>query len=239
MKIRFDQFDILRGMFFIPMFIFHIYSFYDLTNNWNTSLAKNPFIHFLGYVRDLYIILAGFSVYLSWRNNKNKNKKEFLINRYERSINILKYAIVITILSHFLYPDKGIKFGILHFIALSTLIISPLAMIDLPIITIIVLLISIYGMNLIPSINPLIDTITGASIHYSTADWFPLNKKLYLIIIGLLFGQIITQHIKPYQTNNKILNIFKFMGTNSLELYTSHFIIIMITYWILKNKINI
>jgi hypothetical protein len=43
MNTRLDQIDILRGIFFIPMFIYHIFSFYDLYNN--TTLSDNPIIN--------------------------------------------------------------------------------------------------------------------------------------------------------------------------------------------------
>jgi len=240
---RYDQIDILRGLFFIPIFIFHLFSFYDLTNNFNTNLTSNNILTYLGYVRNLYIILAGYSLYLSWKsyqeNIKNNNQKsniyEFIKYRLARSSTIALHALLITILSHLLFPSYGIKFGILHFIALGTLLISPLATFNNPIITFILSVIWLYitSNNLLPMSNPVVNTITGKFIHYSTADYFPLNRNLILLLIGLFLGQTIHPKLKPMISNN----IFKFIGQNSLELYTSHFIIIMVLYWTL-NKIN-
>ena len=145
MNLRFEQFDILRGLFFIPMFIFHLFSIFDLTKK--TNLTDIPFIHSLGLVRNLYIILAGFSVYLSYKAYLNKDStkksiKNFYYLRFKRSIIIGIHALIITILSHYLYPQFGIKFGILHFIALSTLLITPLVHMNNIIITLITLYIS-------------------------------------------------------------------------------------------------
>ena len=72
MDYRFEQFDILRGSLFIPMFIFHLFSFYDLTNHFGTNYTSIPIIKYLGHVRTIYIILAGYSVYLSYKSTKNK-----------------------------------------------------------------------------------------------------------------------------------------------------------------------
>jgi len=233
MDYRFEQFDILRGSLFIPMFIFHLFSFYDLTNYFGTNYTSIPIVKYLGYVRTIYIILAGYSVYLSYKSTKDKNK--FYKNRLMRSINIGSIALIISIISHYLYPNFGIKFGILHFIALGTLLISPIAHMNSALITFICLLITHYWK--IPSLNNIIDTITGGKIHYSAADWFPLNKNLKFILFGLFLAQIAHRYIKPYKASNSITRTFKFMGKHSLELYYSHFIIIMIVYYILKNKI--
>jgi hypothetical protein len=43
-------------------------------------------------------------------------------------------------------------------------------------ITIILLIITCFWK--IPKVNSFIDTITGADVHFSSADWFPLNKNL-------------------------------------------------------------
>ena len=239
-KKRYSQIDILRGLFFIPMFIFHLFSFYDLTNNFNTSLSSNNFLSFIGNVRNLYILLAGYSIYLSYKSYKESNKKSsasgFIKYRFLRSGTIAMHALLITILSHYLYPNYGIKFGILHFIAVGTLVLAPIAALDNSTITFIVGAIWLYitSNNLIPSSNEIVNTITGKFIHYNMADYFPLNTKLILLICGLFLAQVIHPKLKP--TKNDKTSILEEMGKNSLELYTSHFVIIMIAYYILKNK---
>jgi uncharacterized membrane protein len=239
---RYDQIDIIRGVFFTPMLIFHIFSFYDIIHNFKTNYSSNPYIQYLGYVRNLYIILAGYSVHLAWMNYKSKCEelKEkatiygFLKYKLTRTKTLIISALLITIVSHLLIPEYGIKFGILHFIALGTLLISPIATFNSPFITLIVGLIWLYitTNNLIPYTNPIINTITGKFIHWSAADYFPLNKNLILVIGGLLAGQLITPIIKPISSNS----MFKIIGQNSLDLYTSHFIIFLIVYWILAKK---
>jgi uncharacterized membrane protein len=244
-KKRYSQIDILRGLFFIPMFIFHLFSMYDLTNHFNTSVTSNKLLVFIGNVRDLYILLAGYSVYLSYQSYKESNKKsnkesnmiDFIKYRLSRSGTIAIHALLITVVSHYLYPNFGIKFGILHFIAVGTVLLAPITALDSPAITFMIGAIWLYitSNNLIPSSNEVINTITGKVIHYNMADYFPLNAKLILLISGLFLAQIIHPKLKP--TKNDKTNVLEEMGKNSLELYTSHFIIIMITYYILKNKI--
>jgi len=235
---RYDQIDILRGWFFIPMFIYHLVSSYDLVHNFRTDYSSNKWIKYLGWVRNLYIILAGYSVHLAWINYKSKTLKPtilgFIKYKFSRTWTLIKAALLITVISHILFPEYGIKFGILHFIAVGTLIVTPIAALNSQAITVMFGAIWLYitWNNFIPLSNPIVNTITGKFIHWSAADYFPLNKNLILIIGGLLLGQIITPLIKPTQSTS----IFKKLGQNSLELYTSHILIILIIYHILAKK---
>lgn len=221
--LRFDQFDILRGTFFIPMFIFHLFSIYDL--QFSATTSTQPMIQLLGNVRLLYLILCGISLYLSNLSNKSSFSK-----RFSRSLHIAFYALVLSIISHILYPLNGIKFGILHMIALGTLLIYPIVYINSIPLTVACLILSVY--TGVPSINKAVDTIFGGSVPYSSADWFPLNRYLRYLLLGLLIGQLIVPYIKPYDSiESKLEKGFLWMGKKSLELYMSHVVVLMIVYY--------
>jgi len=238
---RYSSIDILRGLSFFPMFIFHFFSGYDLVHS--TNLSKNKLIFFFGLVRNLYLILAGVSLAISAKKlNKDDNSlikidkdelKNYFINRFKRSGQILLHGLILTVITHILFPDQGIKFGILHFIAFSTLLLSPIAISQT--LTIIVLFISIFVK--FPIINSFFDTITGAEIHYSTIDWFPLNKNLPLMLIGILIGHVAFNNNNKNKNNNKNNTdketMLEWIGKNSLYLYTSHMVIILIVYYYL------
>ncbi len=240
---RYDQIDVLRGVFFFPMFIYHIFSVYDLMNGFKTNYSENPMIKFLGLVRNLYIILAGYSIHLAWINYKEKTPKPtvwgFIKHKLSRSWSITKSALLVTIISHLLVPEYGIKFGVLHFIALGTLIVAPIGALESAPMTLTFGAIWLYitTNNLIPFSNPIINTITGKFVHWSAADYFPLDVNLILIIGGLALGQLTTPYLKPSQDQSKEC-IFKTVGKNSLELYTSHMLILMIVYWTLSKSNN-
>jgi uncharacterized membrane protein len=227
---RINIIDTIRGVSFFPMCIFHIFYAYDLVNMFTTSVSQNVFISFLGMIRTIYIVLAGISISLASR----ENKKDYYTSRLKRSLIILMHAMIITIFTHLLFPTFGIKFGILHFIALGTLLVSPYASSNLMII--ISLLLSIIFP--IPPINNVIDTISGAMTHYSMADWFPLNRNMPILLIGTLIGGII---YKTKKNNTEMVvkekrkdTIFEWMGKNSLDLYTGHMIIIISIMFLLK-----
>ena len=181
------------------MFIYHLFSIYDINNG--TKYSSQPIINFLGYVRLLYIILAGVSLYLATNSKKNQSMSKFLKKRCLRSYNIAIYAIILTLITFFLYPNIMIRFGVLHFIALGTLIIAPIAYINSKYITLIFFIISIilaYRRNFIPSISKSFDVILGCGKRspYSAMDWFPLLKFIPYLLFGLLIAQI-------FKFNNK------------------------------------
>jgi uncharacterized membrane protein len=233
---RLDWIDISRGILFFPMLIYHVFSIYDTTTG--TVYSTNPGIHFLGNVRLLYIILAGISLYLA--TIKPQTITQFLEKRMWRSYHIGLYAAVLTLLTYFLYPSKMIRFGILHFIAFATLLISPIAYAKSIPLTTVCFVISIYLSygDLIPSISKPIDVVLGGSIPYHSMDWFPLKRYLPFLLFGLLVAQWfgLGEHKTGDEDNKTPYRQLEWMGKKSLELYAAHVIILLVVYYVLFHK---
>lgn len=221
--------DNFRGIAFILMFIYHIFYFNDASNNYTTSYSQNFFLDKIGVIaRMMFIFIAGFSLSFV---TKNFNK----IKRFKRSLEIALHALIITLLTFYFYPKIFIRFGILHFFALTTFLLSFIA--PYPKLTIIIFILSlILKISKIPKINPIVDTITGASIKWSMMDWFPLNKWLPVILAGLIIGQ--NSDLSKLKFNNFLSNnnILTKIGQNSLQLYTSHVVVLVIFFYYLKNN---
>jgi len=219
--------DNLRGIAFIFMIIQHIFYFYDVSNNYNTSYARNIYIENFGiFSRTLFIFLAGISVALLSKN------KDGLSKRFKRSLEIAGHALIITAVTYYFYPQYFIRFGVLHFISLATLLLSFIA--PYPKLTIILFILSL--IIEIPSINPFIDIITGAQNNYTMMDWFPLQKWIPVMLLGLIFAQNYDlNNLKNINLLNNI-NILTTIGKNCLNLYTIHIVILIIFYYYVKNK---
>ena len=87
-----------------------------------------------------------------------------------------------------------------------------------------------------PKINPLVDTVTGASSNYHMMDWFPLWSSLPILLCGLIIGQHLDiTKIDFLQDKSIITDI----GKNSLNLYTLHLIALLIFYKINSKKLKI
>jgi uncharacterized membrane protein len=230
---RLDWIDISRGIFFFPMLIYHLFSIYD--TNTGTMYSQKPVIHFLGNVRLLYIILAGISLYLT--SIKPQPISAFLKKRWKRSYHIAFYALALTVLTYFLYPSNMIRFGILHFIALATLLVSPIAYANSVPLTGFCFIISLWLGDLIPSISKPIDVVTGGSVPYISMDWFPLKRYLPYLLFGILIAQLfgIGDDVHEHTEENKKTPYrqLEWMGKKSLELYAAHVIILLVVYYVL------
>jgi uncharacterized membrane protein len=219
---RINTVDNLRGIAFILMILHHIFYFYDVSNDYKTSLSKNILIDVSGHIsRNIFIFLAGYSLYLSF----NKNKEKFIKNRFKNSLKILLHAALISTITFIYFPDKFIRFGVLHFIGVATLLASLSVDNDIGL-----LLITI-GLFFVPSINPDVDNIIGTKVSYTQMDYFPLNKWFILLVTGIIFSK--------YSDINTIINLEKFtflngIGKNCLNLYTLHLTIFILIAHIKK-----
>lgn len=215
--------DNLKGIAFLLMLIHHIYYFYDATNDYTTDGANNIFVNLSGIIsRSLFIILAGISVYLSYKKNKG-NKKNSIESRINRSFEILLHGLAITLITYIYYPDYFVRFGVLHFIALGTFLVS--FIVPYKKLTILLLFISL--IIKCQPINNIIDVVTGGSVPYDMMDWFPLKDWMPLLLLGVIIGQQ-NDFSKVTILNNK--NILTVLGKNSLKLYTIHVLILILIY---------
>ena len=159
-------------------------------------------------------------------------KENNLMKRTKRSLEILMHGLIITLVTYTLYPQLFVRFGILHFLAVGTLLVSFLA--PHKFLSIIVLIVI---MNIkYPITNSYIDVMTGSNSSNYMMDWFPLNKWLPLMLGGLIIGQNLSigkLSVPVLEFDNFITNI----GKNSLNLYTIHVIVLLIFYKIFNLKL--
>lgn len=222
---RYNIIDNLRGTAFIFMIVHHVFYFYDVSNDYCTQLSKNNIVDTSGIIaRNMFMLLAGYSVYMAYKQHPENH----ISKRVKKSAEILLHALFITFITYVLYPKHFIRFGVLHFLAVGTILMSCIASNKiLPIIFLLIALLFNF-----PKVNPTIDTITGASVNYSMMDWFPLSSLALLMLLG---GLIIGQHIdvtefKFFQDKSIITDI----GKNSLNLYTVHVTLLLLFYKYIK-----
>ena len=220
--------DNIRGIAFIFMVIQHLFYFYDVSKYYATDYASNSLISMSGTIaRTIFIILSGYSLALSYKNNKKKK------NRFKTPILVLTHAMLLTCITWFLYPEFFIRFGVLHYIGLSTLLLSflaPYKNLYLP-----ALIGSLLLSNNIPTIKNMniLNLISGSETAYSMMDYFPLLKWLPYSILGMFLFKINENFDLKILSNENILTK---IGKNSLNYYTLHIIILLFFYKVLSLK---
>jgi len=234
---RYDTIDVLKGIAVICMVIFHIFYFpnqYGFKEiRYDTTL--------LGIIAKIaqviFITSVGVNLSLSKLSStdKNESKKEFNTKSIMRILKIAGFAIFMSLFSWFLFGEKYIKFGILHFIAAISLLLFNYAD-DVKIIqTLFIISLIIYYLiknapDLFQTINDKLSFVLGFyNKKYRSIDHFSVFPWVSLVLIGMFIGnQIYGSKGKEY--DNGILKGLKVIGKNSLEIYLVHWIILYIIY---------
>jgi len=222
--------DNLRGIAFLLMLIQHVFYFYDVSTNYATNYRSIEIVDNAGTIsRNLFILLSGYSVYMTYKKDekdkkdKDKNDTKWLEKRMKRSTQIMEHALLVTITTYLLYPDKFIQFGILHFLSIGILLASLVA--PDKIMTSVALLISLLATY--PITGTFLDVITGSSgPGMMMMDWFPLNTWLPVLLSGVVLGQNVDVKIPGFEFDNMITDI----GKNSLNLYTGHIVLLLVVF---------
>lgn len=130
-KQRYEFIDLLRGIAVILMFITHSYRLQIstlkdqwLSNQIRLDLMFNFFMNIEPFTSALFLFLAGYSMFISYRDNNDE--KEFSKNIFKKSIILIIFSVL---LNFFSFITKGIfidhlilSSGILQAIAISLLL---------------------------------------------------------------------------------------------------------------------
>ena len=212
-----------RGFAILLMFIYHFS--YDL--NYYGFIQQNfyhePFwIHFRSLIVTLFLGIMGISLYLS--SYRGLNKKRFR----NRLFLLIFYSFLVSLSSWVMYPKAMVFFGILHFIAIASVL--GLVFIRFGLFNVFI------GLSLIilsqTTSHPFFDQpyfqwiglMTKLPI---TVDYVPLLPWFGCVLIGIYLGQVFSQLPKNsflvhWQNNNAMSRVLALAGRHSLHIYMLH-----------------
>ena len=137
-------------------------------------------------------------------------------------------AITVSIATYIADPDTYVRFGILHLIALSALLLP--------------LTLTLRRWNMLLGIAVFALTAFAPDIHIATVDWFPPFPWMGVIFVGAGIGALVySDPLSPRGRGGTTCrgggwNILSFHGRHSLLIYLLHQPIIMLTFWLLLEK---
>lgn len=243
---RYVEIDIVKGIAVICMIIFHFfyfpnqYGFKEIKYD-TTSLAVLAKI-----AQVIFITCVGINLYLSKKTSiENKETKDkYNKKMIKRIIKIALLALCMTVFTKFIFGEKYVKFGILHFIAVVSLLLFNLS--D-NIETIQILFIGCILLTYLSSKNPelfnfipkQISFILGFNTAYPSIDHFPILPWILFIFIGIFIGTILKKYkIETSKSNNIISKSLEKIGNKSLEIYMIHWIILYLIFCIIYSKLR-
>lgn len=229
---RYPSLDLLRGFAILLMFVFHFS--YDLNYFGVVS------IHFLegwfwpnfrNLIVTLFLLTMGISLYLASRNGIRKQ------SYYRRLGLLILYATLVSIGSRLMFPQSYIWFGILHFIALASvlgLLFIRLGIVNLLVGATLVLLGFLYSNTLFD--NPSLQWLGMMTYLPYTEDYVPLLPWFGVVLIGIYLGETLYLTPSPFlqsQWHNPVVNFVCFAGRHSLHIYMLHQPLFIGVLWLL------
>lgn len=243
---RIFEIDFLKGIAVILMIVFHFFFLSNFMNLSNFNIQSGILYYIAKIAQMLFITLVGINLYLSKQNSikkkKEDNKKLFYKKQLLRSVYLLISGIIISFITYKIFgPEIYIKFGILHFIAISIIVSLPIVnSVGLILMALCFVYLLIFSKTIFYELcqsNRLSCFIMGIkNIGYSSLDHFNFIDYYPYILLGLLIGNLFYSNLKSiFYIPKKIeKNIFiesvTFAGKYSYIFYLSHFVILYLYF---------
>lgn len=221
---RFLEIDLLRGIAICLMVVFH--TAYDLATFYDYPYRLyDGYLYYIGRLSAiLFIFLAGISATLSRSAIKH-------------GLRLLGWALLISVLTYFLYPHTYIRFGILHLLATS-LLSYPFLKTKRP------------GSLIIPAViiwfigNVFSDMTTSTALllplgltteDFRSLDYYPLAPWYAIFLFGVFVGQTVYKRKTALLSHSKLPDMLLMPGRNSLAIYLAHQPLILATLIFLQH----
>ena len=230
---RYTALDAIRWTSVLGMIFFHANYLLEYIFIQDIIPFWDGFWNILRYMIVItFIFLAGFVSVLSFQRN---SIGEIIQKTLKRTGILSLLALSVTIVTYLFIPEFGISWGILHFLALASLIgifiirswylafILGIFVLSFPYIS----SLDIASVFLIPIGFPPWD--------YASADYYPLIPWFGYYLIGQGMGYIFIRYqlLKYLDWNLSENNPFTFLGRYALIIYMIHVPILYGVFWIL------
>ena len=214
---RYHEIDLLRGSAFCAMVIYH--TAFDLVFflGYAIPVTQGGWYVFARSIAITFLLLVGINAYLKVQQTKSTR---LLL---KQGLLVLGAGLLVTIVTWLVIPEQYVRFGILHLIGVSILLIFPF--IKRPLIASITGIISIVGGFWLKT-----QTVTQSWTiplgllprPFSSVDYFPLFPWFGVVLLGIGLGHLLYPYGKPRYPLTIKNKVFEWCGKHSLVLYLLH-----------------
>lgn len=219
---RFEFIDHIKAFAVILMVIYHFT--YDLYVLKLVSFNMGDSLFWYSWPKiiiTIFLVSTGINLCLINKNGINANKT------FKRFIKLSLVALIISLATYYFYPSKWISFGVIHHIALASIV--GLLFLNRPRLSLLI------GLALlIPSI------FFGYDYPIPRPVQYPLDHVAFLPWFGFVLVGIYAYHKKVHEIkvpNYKYKSFINKLGKYSLEIYLTHQLILYPSLYFLKKYI--
>jgi len=219
--VRFYELDVLRGSAVIAMVVFHAFYDLDFLGYVSIDLSSGFWWFFPRAIASVFIFVAGVSLALSYSGGRIRISHYII-----RGAELLGVGLVITCVTYVFVPYAYIRFGILHFIGLATLLSFPFLRCDKRITVSAGVLTAVAGLMMrdVRVSFPYLFWLGLKPRHFYTLDYFPLLPWFSLILFGIVAGNILyPDHSRRWSMREvRDPGVISWLGRHSLLIYLLH-----------------
>ena len=223
-RLRLEVVDLARGLALLAMFVFHFA--YDLSyfGLIETDVPSEPgWRAFARLIAGSFLTLVGISLVLATRNGLNR--PAFL----KRLAMVAGAAGLVTLATYFAMPRSFIFFGILHHVALGSVLALPF--LRLPIVAVAGAAIAAFALPVVVA-HPLLDQPAIAWLGFSrapivTADFVPVFPWFGCVLGGMVLARLALprlagSRLAAWRPTSLPARLVAWGGRHSLLVYLVH-----------------
>ncbi|EIM28868.1 putative membrane protein [Microvirga lotononidis] len=226
---RWDSLDVARGLAIGAMIVYHFswdLSFLQLIG---TNILQVPaWRWFARGIAGSFLMLAGFGLALA--HIQGFRRIPFL----KRLLRIGGAALAVTLGTYFAFPESYIFFGILHCIAVSSVLALPFLRLH-PALTLAAAAFFLIGPWLFtsPALDaPWLDWLGLGAREPVTNDYVPIFPWFGLVLIGTAGGKLMLARreslgLARWRADNPVFRLLTWAGRKSLPIYLTHQIVLL------------
>ena len=221
---RFVAIDLLRSIAILGMVTYHAAYDLQMFYGWTIDIFSGGWKVLQIATATLFLLLVGITSSFSGKHP------------FKRFVRIGSAALAVSVVTYVIDPETYVRFGILHLIAASALL--------MPLVRRLNMWLVVPGIILIALGNTVASMRTGTSLMlplgirppgFVTVDYFPLIPWFGVMLIGYDIGYLI--YVQRHRDgrrarNSKLLDLAATPGRHSLLLYLIHQPVIIGLLWL-------
>ncbi|MBF9234632.1 DUF1624 domain-containing protein [Microvirga alba] len=226
---RWDAIDVARGLAICAMITYHFSWDLSFLNLIGTNIVQIPaWRWFARIIAGSFLFLAGVGLVLA--HAQGLRRKPFL----RRLAKVGGAALLITLVTFFAFPESYIFFGILHCIAVSSVLALPFLRLH-PALTLAVSVFCLAAPSILTSPvldQPWLDWLGLGSSAPVTNDYVPIFPWFGLVLLGVALAKALlprreTMALARWRGGSTLSRSLIWAGRKSLPIYLLHQIVLL------------
>jgi len=236
---RYIEIDVLKGIAVICMVVFHIFYYPHRYGFKEIKYTTFPLPLIAKIAQFIFIGCVGINLVFVYSKKEKETGEEYYTKQIQRILKLVICALLMTLFTYVVFGDGFIKFGILHFIALSSLLLLPILGKPRIIQGLMILVSALYLLNqtnpqLFQTIPDHLAYVSGFHYKWGAFDYFPLIPWLLILCLGVLLGHeyidkkpdFLSKEVEEFP----LVKGLQYIGSKSLEIYMVHWVILYLIY---------